>query len=67
MLIRDNTWSGDADIILKLDGQLHDVVEGFSKIDGVWVPWDYGDGLDLNVVIGKKTLSGLQLRFPENE
>lgn len=65
MLVKRTTWPSSSELYLKVDGQWQPMAAGYSKIDGQWVPWDDGGGIDLNTVIGKKTLSGLQFRLPE--
>jgi len=63
MLIKDGVWPGSTQVFVKLDGQYREVVSGYSKIDGVWVPWDFApDGdVEIGVAVANKTLNGLTL------
>ncbi|MNZ85549.1 hypothetical protein D3C78_1043450 [compost metagenome] len=63
MRINQGTYPDSLGAAIKVDGQYVEIVEGYTMIDGVWVPWDVptqGDQ-DLSAAIGKKKLDGLIL------
>lgn len=63
MLIKEGLYSDSVGLSVKVDGEYKEVLEGFNKIDGVWVPWEVpGQGdIDLSKAIKNKKLNGLTL------
>ncbi|MNI71489.1 hypothetical protein D3C76_26010 [compost metagenome] len=66
MRIKQGTYPESAGIAVKVDGQYREVTEGYTKVNGVWVPWempsDNGD-VDLGTAMSVKTLDGLILNL----
>lgn len=63
MLIKDGVWPDSTQMLVKVEGQYKEVAQGYSKINGIWVPWDFsGDmDVDLNIALSNKNLNGLTL------
>lgn len=65
MRIKEGQWPDTSGLAVKVDGVYREVSEGYTKVDGVWVPWDLGTGedgdRDLSTAINTKSLDGLTL------
>lgn len=63
MLIKDGSYSDSVGLSIRVDNKYEEVLEGYSKIDGKWVPWDVpGQGdIDLSLAVKYKKLDGLTL------
>jgi len=66
MRIKESQQYPDTELLsVRVDGVYEEVLEGFTKINGVWVPWDSNGGdIDLNTAIANKRLDGLTLELP---
>lgn len=66
MRIKQGVYPESTGIAVKVEGQYREVTEGYTKINGVWVPWempnDNGD-VDLGMAVTNKTLDGLILNL----
>jgi hypothetical protein len=65
MRIKDGQWPGTEGLSVRTDGVYREVAEGYTKINGVWVPWEVdgessGDR-DLSDAMSVKNLDGLTL------
>ncbi len=63
MLIKEGLYSDSVGLAVKVDNEYVEVLEGFTKVDGIWIPWDVpGQGdIDLARAIKNKKLDGLTL------
>ncbi|MNB61123.1 hypothetical protein D3C87_901260 [compost metagenome] len=64
MRIKQGQWPESGGLSVKAEGVYREVAEGYTKIDGVWVPWDVGvdnGDRDLSTAMTTKNLDGLTL------
>lgn len=64
MRIKEGQWPDTSGLAVKVGDVYREVTEGYTKVDGVWVPWDFGTGdgdQDLSAAISNKSLDGLTL------
>lgn len=63
MRIKEGQYPDSSGMAVKVDGHYVDVVQGYSKVGGRWVPWDSSTDIDLNIAVKVKTLDGLTLNL----
>lgn len=66
MRIRETQQYPETELLsVKVNGAYQEVLEGFTKVNGVWVPWDSNGGdVDLGQALSNKRLDGLTLSLP---